>query len=505
MNRTMRKPALLAGAIVFWVALVSAALTGALFAQDTAAPAVTIVPPAVAAARQTVQKGVDGYMNQPGFSHAAYSCVIRTLDTHETVYALNPDKLMMTASCMKLMTSSAIIDALGPDFRYTTRLLASCPVGSDGVLKGNIILQGSGDPSFPPAAVTQMAKEAAQRGLKKVDGYVFADTGNFSSTPYGPGWSWDYLTDYYAAPVGGLNMAENVVSIIVKPGDSVGAPARLEFVPDTHYLRISNSVTTVAAGGTNVVYLDRDPGATTIKLSGTMPIDAKDSDSDATVAVQDPADYTADYLRQELIRAGIEVTGGIRKGPAPKEAVQITQWVSQPLSDILHQLNKHSDNEYAEALLRTLGSQTKGEGSIDAGRETAYAFYKRAGLDIDGVNQVDGSGLSRLGMVSAGNFVTLLDSMYHHKYGGVWRDTLPVAGVDGSLAGRMKGTVAEGNCKAKTGYIGTVSTLCGYVTTKAGQPLVFAVMFNNVTGSIAPCRKAEDDVAVLLAGFPEKL
>ncbi|MCC6484163.1 MAG: D-alanyl-D-alanine carboxypeptidase/D-alanyl-D-alanine-endopeptidase [Armatimonadetes bacterium] len=453
----------------------------------------------------SVQTAVDKILSRPVFSNGIHACVIKTLDTSAVVYSKNPNTLLNTASNMKLVTSAAALDQLGPGFRYRTRLLAAVPIGPDGVLRGNLYIAGSGDPTFDTPALQDLARQAAQRGLKAVEGAVIADTGNFNTTPYGGGWSWDYLEAYYAAPVGGLNLNKNVVALSARPGSSVGAPATVVIEPASNYMRAISAVTTAKAGTPLSLNIDRELTGRVVRVSGAVAIDEKVDKPQEAVAVYDPARYTSEVLRALLMADGIKVSGGVGAERAPENAILLGQHLSDPMSDILMSLNKWSDNLIAEALLRTLGSVIKNDGSIQSGRAVVAEVLKQAGADTNALSMADGSGLSRMDLMTAENFTRLLSYMYRHNYFKYYDQSLPVAGVDGTLRNRMKKTPAENNVHAKTGYIGYVSSLSGYVTTAAGQPLVFSILFNNQLGGTAPCRQAQDEIAAYLAGLTERL
>lgn len=174
--------------------------------------------------------------------------------------------------------------------------------------------------------------------------------------------------------------------------------------------------------------------------------------------------------------------------------------ISPPLSEILRLLNKPSDNLIAEVLLKTLGAERKGKGSASAGEQVELDFLKKIGADITAISISDGSGLSRHNLISPRNLVTILKYMYNHKHSKVYLESLPIAGVDGTLRKRMKGTPAEGNVRAKTGYVGRVCTLSGFVTTKAGEPLVFSIMFNHHLCSHSDAIAVMDKIMSGIAG-----
>lgn len=453
-----------------------------------------------------LQQTIDDILNREAFSRGFSGCVVRTLDTGETLYSHNPGKVLMTASNMKLVTSAAALALLGPDYRYTTKLLASGPIDRDGVLHGDLILQGSGDPLLDTPAYEALIADAKTKGLKRVTGAIVADTGSFSRSPYGWSWSWDYLSDYYAAPVGGLNFHKNVMEVMVGPGANAGDAAQVSLQPGASHMRVRNSVITGKPGEEKRISRDRDIGGTLVTVEGVIPVDAEAQGAEATVAVYDPAQYAVDAFRDMLQDRDVQVDGRPRKGETPSGAIQISQYISHPLSDTLVRLNKWSDNLVAEALLRTIGAVKENEGSVTAGRRAAYRFFEdQAGMDTDELQMADGSGLSRFSMISTGNMILLLTHMYSHPDSRYYIESLPIAGEDGTLRNRMKDTPAQGKVTAKTGYIGGVSGLSGYLTTRAGQPLAFSILFNNQLGSVSPCIEAQNDICAYLAGLEEKL
>ncbi len=452
-----------------------------------------------------VRQAIDSILDRPVFARGIHGCVVQTLDSRERIYSRNPDLLLMTASNLKLMGSAAALDILGPDFRYVTPVLASGEVDGEGVLRGDLILKGSGDPLLDEAAFRGIIEDLKAKGLKRVAGSIVADTGDFDRSPYGWGWSWDYLSASYAAPAGALNFNRNVLSIVVAPAAEPGKPARVTLKPCGGHMRIRSSVMTGEPGSARSVTRERDAGATTVTVAGSVPAGG-DALAEGSVAVLDPAQFTADCFREMLISSGIPVDGRARKGSAPSGARQLTRHLSKPLRDIVTDLNKWSDNLIAECLLRTMGAARKGAGSVSAGRQVVTEFLEgQVGIPSGAVSMADGSGLSRLNLVTCDSFIRLLDHMYRHRSGADFMDSLPVAGVDGTLRNRMKDTPAQGNVRAKTGYIGGVSSLSGYVTTAAGQPLVFSIIFNNQVGSVAPCREAQDEMCAYLAGLKERL
>lgn len=466
---------------------------------------VPLCPIPVEAQAPSITQFIDSVLDRPDFKGGIQGCIVTDAATGQVLYERNPDTRLMPASNMKVFTSAAALQVLGPDFRYTTRVGSVQPVNSEGVLEGNLVIAGSGDPLLDMPALKNIIETLKQRGLKKVTGAVVADTGNFSRSPYGWGWSWDYLQDYYAAPVGAFNLNKNVVRVRVLPGDSPGSSARVVVEPASSHLRVSNWAITGSATSEKQISVSRELGQNVLRVSGTVPAGTTPTEADAVIAVYNPAQFAADVFHAALIEAGIEVAGRPRLGANVSTPVELALHTSPPMSEILVQFNKWSDNLTGEALIRTMGSVKRGDGSFGAGRQVAEEFYRMAGMDLTGHVQTDGSGLARMNQITPRNMAILLRFMDKSVHRDIYLNTLPVAGVDGTLRNRMKGTPAENNARAKTGYIGNVSSLSGYVDSQAGQRFIFSVIFNHHYGTTTPCRQAQDDIAAWLAGLTEKL
>jgi D-alanyl-D-alanine carboxypeptidase/D-alanyl-D-alanine-endopeptidase (penicillin-binding protein 4) len=264
----------------------------------------------------------------------------------------------------------------------------------------------------------------------------------------------------------------------VRPGSKVGDPASVTVVPDTTYLSVQNTCTTADSASAENVSVDRSAGQNIIRVSGTVPLNYHSVKPEESITVDDPALFACHTLTEMLRQDGIDVKGIPMHGQsAGRELVASVS--SPPMSQMLRLLNKPSDNLIAECLLKTLGAEADGKGTVESGKLVELSFLKRAGADPSAIGITDGSGLSRRNCISPANLVSVLTYMYRHKNAKVFLDSLPIAGVDGTLRKRMKGTLATGNVRAKTGYLARTSCLSGFVRTKAGENLVFSIMLNN--------------------------
>jgi PBP4 family serine-type D-alanyl-D-alanine carboxypeptidase len=279
-------------------------------------------------------------------------------------------------------------------------------------------------------------------------------------------------------------------------------------MPSASYATLLNRSKTAAKGAKSTLVIRRELGKNRIVVEGGLALDAKSEErKPAAVTVENPPLYAVWVLRERLRRAGIRVNGDAKTGVKPREgATEIAQHRSAPLSKMLELLNKPSDNLVAECLLKTLGAEKsrQGVGTTAGGIEAALAWFQEIGLDRSGIDMVDGSGLSRQNFVSPRNLARLLETMYGHPHAQVFLDSLPLAGVDGTLRNRMRGTPAEKNCRAKSGYVSSMSSLSGYVTTQDGEPLLFVILMNNHKARNSVATGVQNKIVVLLASWQKK-
>lgn len=442
--------------------------------------------------------------------HTAFEGVfIQRLKDQYVLYERNADRVFLPASNNKILTSLAALTELGPDYTYHTTLLAAGHITRDGVLHGNLIIRGSGDPTLTDQELQEMAQEARKHGLQRVLGTLLYDDSLFDKQWLGDGWAWDDEPYYYSAEISALNVDGNLITVHLMPGKKVDAPVRVEISPITNYLRIENQAVTGPPKSQNTLFCTRLEGRNTLLITGRLPLDIKSGDVPTVrLTIVDPARYTATILLKDLQDAGIRFdrTRVLDIPQEPDNAVPFIDHESAPLSTILRLMNKPSNNLIAECLLKTVGAKAtgKGTGGVDGSAvQTARNIFQKAGLIMEEVRQADGSGLSRINFVSPRDLVIALSYLAKQPYFSVFYDSLPIAGVDGSLYYRMKGTPAVGNCHAKTGYVSQVNTLSGYVTDKDGDIIVFSIMFNNCLAPYSVCTSAQDRIVEALANWSD--
>jgi serine-type D-Ala-D-Ala carboxypeptidase/endopeptidase (penicillin-binding protein 4) len=466
-----------------------------------------------------LQARIVGHLAQPRFSAALWGAKIVSLDSGKTLVDRNADKLFKPASNAKLFTAALALDRLGPDHRIKTSFYATARPGQNGALGGDLIVYGRGDPSFAARfnngdygkSLEPAAQALAAAGVKRIEGDLVGDESYFRGPPLGSSWTWDDLQSYYGAEVSALTQEDNVVDLVFKSGGAAGEPCLIVTKPETGFLTFVNRATTVHAAGKREITLYRPIGENVVYVSGHLPPATNLTDA---VSVHGPALWFVTRLQEALAKHNITVAGKLRSmNWLDREArpldltklVEIASVESRPLSEIVSRMMKSSQNLYAQLLLLQVGARSPSVANRTteaAGVAELDRFGKEAGIKRGELLFDEGSGLSRSALVTPNALVQLLVFMSRHRRHDVFRDALPIAGVDGSLRNRMKGTAAEGNVRAKTGTIGYVHTLSGYVTSAAGEHLAFSLMLNNYDAD--PKHSVKDDIdpiAVMLAEF----
>jgi D-alanyl-D-alanine carboxypeptidase/D-alanyl-D-alanine-endopeptidase (penicillin-binding protein 4) len=462
-----------------------------------------------------LRKAIDAIVSRPDFAPAFWGIEVRSLATGRTLYVRDAEKAFRPASTLKLVTTAAALDAYGPDARLRTTVETAGRLDGLGRILGDVYLVGRGDPDLsarftpdrPPAAFEEMADAFVAAGVKRIEGRVVGHEGAFTGERRGPDWAWDDLAWGYGAEVSALSFADNQVEARVTPGERVGDPGVLDVSPRLGCVAVSSSVTTSepgpaapepAAAGEETVSLQREPGSNEVRLSGHVPLGGSWT---GELSVSNPARCAAGVFAGVLEAKGVRVMGGVATSSEalPAGTRVLAAHDSPPISDIVRVVNKESQNLHAEMLLRLVGLKAKGEGSTEKGRDAVAEFVERLGVNDEGWELADGSGLSGFDLLTPRGLVALLAAMDRHPYAAAFRDSLPIAGVDGTLEERMKGTPAQGRVVAKTGTLRLARALAGYVTTTRGERLAFAIVVNNAEGKGREARAAVDDIAVALA------
>jgi serine-type D-Ala-D-Ala carboxypeptidase/endopeptidase (penicillin-binding protein 4) len=475
---------------------------------------------------EELRAGITNVLRSPEIESAQMAVKVGSLDTGRTLFEENAAKLLHPASNMKIYTVSAALDKLGPDFRFKTSAYAPSKPDAGGTIHGDLIIYGRGDPSFAASfnngdyykAIDDFAARIADAGVKRIEGNIVGDESYFTGTRLGYGWEWDDLQWYYGAEISALTVNDNSLDLFVKPGADVGAEGIITTGPVTPLVKIINHVTTGPRGTRRNINVVRPLGTNTLEVSGSVPLDfPADKANVGSVAIDNPALLFVYMLRSSLASKGVTITGESKaidaqgRGQQPlatNSLVEIANVQSPPLSVIAAQTLKPSQNLYTELILRALGKFVSPNGSgperttVDDGIDAVKAFLREAGVEPrNQVVMADGSGLSRHDYITANGTMQLLVYMSKHRYANVFRDALPIAGVDGTLRTRLRDTPAANNLRAKTGTINGVASLSGYVTTAANEHLVFSIILNNYPEESTARRTFIDAIAVMLASF----
>jgi D-alanyl-D-alanine carboxypeptidase/D-alanyl-D-alanine-endopeptidase (penicillin-binding protein 4) len=457
-------------------------------ARPSASPAPAPVP--TAAAPTTIAAALDSIFNDTAFASAHWGVLVRSLETGETLYARNAGRMFVPASNMKIVTAAGALEALGPDYRYQTRVAAAGPV-RDGVLHGDLVVIGGGDPTISErfhgdvrTVFRAWADSLRAHGVRRITGAVVGNDDVFDDRALGRGWAWDDTEDSYSAEVGGLQLNEGFVTVRVAPAPGQRAAAVTTLPVSDEWVPVVGNVWMAAAGTPPQVTVSRADSLSGVQVGGTLP---PDTVIEAEVSVRNNTRFFASVLRQALLEAGIGVGGASldaddEPGRArPESSTLLFTHTSPPMGEILAAFLKPSQNQIGEILLKTLGRELRGMGSAGAGIAAIDSMAVAWGLPRRLLSQADGSGLSRYNLVAPEFLVALLQRETRSPHFEIFHAAMPVAGRDGTLANRMRGTPAEANVHAKTGTLSGVRSLSGYFTTAAGERMVFSMMVNHHT------------------------
>lgn len=454
---------------------------------------------------QSISNVIDNAIDDGSLKPGIQGVYVKSLDSGNVLYERNIDLGFLPASNFKLLATAATLDLLGPNYKMATSVYLTAKPTLDGTVNGDLVIVGHGDPVLKTEDLQELVGKLKAYGVKSINGNIIGDDSWFNNIKLGTGWEWDDEQYYYSAQISGLNLNENVIDVTIKPGQKVGDSASIVLSPATDYLSINNYCKTSIAKSEKTTLIERLYGKNAIDVTGNIPIDCPANVPDRSVTVEEPTLYACSVLKDILKSNGIEVCGKTEIGRKPDSAELVATHYSPPISEMLKLVNKPSDNLIAECLFKNLGREIGGQGSSDASAKVETDFLKKIGGDIGEINIADGSGLSREDLISPKNIVAILSYMFYQKNGEYYINSLPVAGVDGTLRNRLKGTFAANNLKAKTGSINHVSSLSGIVKTKAGENIVFSIIMNNQLTSLRTCRHIQDKIVLTLANITTKI
>lgn len=463
-----------------------------------------------------LRKEIKNILSDSSFNNASWGVVIQSLKTGEYIYKQNENKLFVPASNLKLFTAAAGLYLLGGGYQFSTNMFIN-GTKNYSVINGDIIVQGRGDPTISGrfhdediyAVFDDWADSLLDLGVSKIKGNIIGDDNQFDDIGLGQGWSWDYETYWFAAPSGALSYNDNCVDLSIYYDEKLDS-VMISVSPELENIVVLNNVKAVSPGeGSTNIELNRERGTTVINVSGLL---SKQSDTLKTYAtIPNPTLFAMSVFKERLETKGIKVDGYAMDiddvdQPVLYENLQhLFTHYSPYLGEIIKVINKGSQNFFAEQLLKTIGLEKKGIGTTDNGIYAANEMFSQWGLDTTNILMYDGSGLSNLNRVTPLQITKLLKHIYSTRYFVPFFNSLPIAGIDGTLGRRMKGTRAENNVRGKTGYIAYSRCLSGYAFSGDGEPIVFSLMANNFSVPVKLAENIQDSICVLLSNFKRKI
>lgn len=441
----------------------------------------------------TYSQALEKFISDPALRHASYSLYIADAVSEEAVLDVNSARSLTPASILKLVTSAAALELLGPGHTFTTSLGYTGTLSRSGKLKGDILIKGGGDPAMAsphfdlfysdfPSRWVDRIKNA---GIKKVKGRVITDDSYYDYLPVPPRWTWEDIGNYYGAGVYGASVFDNAYDIHFKTFEKGTKPEITGFTPDECLYNLENYLT--AEGSADRGYVFFSPYSTSGWMAGTIP--EKQEDFVLGASIPDPPLLFAKIMDANIRKAGIVIEGKpttvrIEKSKTSFQYTAIDEYISPILSEILEVLNHESVNLYAETLVKELGKKFGRSGSTENGIKVINAYLDSLGLE--GMFIVDGSGLAPANSISTRGLVSLLLHMKKNgRYFDDFLNSLPEAGKEGTLKNYFRDEVFTDRLKAKSGSMTRVRSYAGYFTTSSGREMVFAIITNDFSGASA--------------------
>ena len=443
---------------------------------------------------------------------AGWSVSIADLDRKEILYEHRGNEPRLPASNMKLYVTATAFDLLGTRFRYRTPLLGRGGLDPSGTWKGDLLVRGSGDPTFSgrfeqdkknvTGRLERWAHLLQSKGMRAVEGNLYGDDDIFDEDYWGQGWPDGSWCEWYTAPSGGLIFNDGCLDVGIRPARGVGQPPGLELIPDTKFVSIKNEAKTVGKNQQAAISFRRSFEANDLRLIGKIP--AGSHGAQHCIALADPTGYFINVFKEVLEREGIPIRGEAidadNRPDLPTRGWKVLALSESPtLAEICQVINTRSQNLFADSLLKTLGARKAGMGNWAGGQQVIRDWVASLGLDTENLHLQDGSGLSRLNRMTSHDTLGLLVKAREKPWFPEWKKTLAVSGgSEGSLRNRLKTQALKGRVHAKTGFINDVYALSGYFEAENGRNYGFSMIFNGKShGGKHPHHRMEEALTLL--------
>ncbi|MCB1207290.1 MAG: D-alanyl-D-alanine carboxypeptidase/D-alanyl-D-alanine-endopeptidase [Verrucomicrobiae bacterium] len=468
-------------------------------------------PPSFASTVEEVLAEVEKVAGESGLRTALVGFALVDLEADPgTVAGYRMDDGLVPASTMKAITTAVANEVLGPDFRFVTRLETTGEVDPEGVLKGDLIIRGGGDPTlaateFSPTFSKWKAALAAV-GIRSIEGRVIGDASIFGTALTPDTWQWNDLGNYYGAGACGLTVHQNLFYANFRT-PSVGA--RAPFTGTTPKLpdhEFYNEMRVGAPGSGDQGYVYADPYGKLVTFRGTVP----SGSGDFTIkgALPDPALFCARSFSEYLNESGLSVSGGASTdrllamaGEETGARKVIHEQSSEPLSSLLVTTNHKSDNLKAECIHRAIGVKVSGRGTTESAVAAVREYWEEKGIDLTGFTMGDGCGLSRANTVTPRQMALMLHAASKGEHFETFRASLPVAGRSGTLKSIGSGSSAEGRIRAKSGTMDRIRNYAGYLEARSGKRYAFSFFVTNYATDLASVKSKIVRVWSVMAGL----
>ena len=462
-----------------------------------------------------LQNDLDAILNDQNFSNALIGISIVAPETNEVLYQKNENRNFIPASNQKLLTTATALRYLGADYRFQTRMYLDGEVNSTGEFVGDIYIRGYGDPTLsdyftdnPFFIFNFYLKILDSLGIKSIRGDIIGDDNFFDDDYYAQGWQIDDIIYSYSAQINALSILDNKVDISIESGGKAGEPGKIKIFPALEYFKVINNVTTISHEQSTNIYAVRKPCSNEIFINGSISLDTgKAVQQKLSVTIENPTLFFLSLFRDYLEKNNLRHIGSLIDIDALDYLPDYTFleqdyiYFSPKLSEILKVINRESHNLATEMLLKTIARETTGFGSTANGIEQIKKYLARIGLESNKLFIADGSGLSRMNMLSPNTLSDVLINMYKSEHRNLFWASLAAPNESGTMKRRLTKTAAEKRIRAKTGTMNNVSTISGYVKSRDDEIIVFAIMVNNFSVPLSKVHNLQDLICMRLVGF----